>query len=204
MYSVYVLRVPDGRVYVGATSTSTKTRWNNGNGYRFCKKLWEQIEIHGWDAIKKNVVASGLTKEEASELEQKLISAYRSNNPQFGFNRELGGIANRKIISKESREKMRSAKLGNKHFYYGKHFSEEHKARLSESNKGKKRSAETCQKVGLAKSKPVSQYTRTGDYIATYPSGRAASIATGVGTQHISKVCNGTEKTAGGFLWKFA
>lgn len=41
MYTVYSLKTPDGRVYVGTTSTDTKIRWNNGNGYRFIPELWE-------------------------------------------------------------------------------------------------------------------------------------------------------------------
>lgn len=203
MYSVYILQVPDGRVYVGATSTSTKTRWNNGNGYRFCKKLWEQIEIHGWDAIKKNVVASGLTKEEASKLEQKLITVYRSNNPQFGFNRELGGIASHKIISAESRSKMSASSTGVRNHNYGTHFSAEHRRKLSESNQGKKRSKETCRNIGKAKEKPVAQF-KNGAYVATYPSGKVAAKQTGVQAGHISKVCKGQRMTAGGYTWSYA
>lgn len=203
MYSVYLLRVPDGRVYVGATARPLCSRWNNGNGYRFCKSLWEQIKAHGWDKIEKRVLADGLTKEEASALEQKAIAEYKSFDAEHGFNRELGGVNDKKIIPPSVREKMRQSCVGTKNHNYGKHFSEDHKRKLAESNSNQKRSKETCEKIGEAKKKPVAQYSLSGELIATFDCGKNAAIATNTQPGHIAKVCKRQRATAGGYVWRY-
>lgn len=204
MYSVYILRDMNGKAYVGTTSTSLEVRWRNGNGYRFCEGLWDVIQKFGWESINKEVVAVGLSKSDASDLEQRLIAAFDSANPEKGYNCELGGLNNRKIVSYRSREKMRKSKTGELNPNYGKHFSEDHRAKLSASNYGKKRSASTCERIGKAKEKPVIQYSRCGQFLAQYESGKVAGEMTGVDARHISKVCNHLRLTAGGYRWEFA
>ena len=51
-------------------------------------------------------------------------------------------------------------------------------------------------------SKPVSQFTLDGEFIKVYPSASEASRQTGI--CNIGKCCNGKQKTAGGFIWRFA
>lgn len=204
MYSVYVLTVPDGKAYVGATSTSVEERWNNGNGYRSNKGLWDAILHYGWAQVTKSVVATGLSEDEASELEKHYIKLLGSTDPDRGFNKELGGIKSQKIISEESREKMRQASLGEKNHNYGTHFSETHRQRISASNTGKKRSEKTCVRIGESKKKTVLQYTAGGEFIATFRCARDAASQTGAQPGHISKVCKGQRHTAGGYVWKFA
>ena len=99
---------------------------------------------------------------------------------------------------------MRESHRGEKNFNYGKHFSEEHKEKIAESNRGQKRSEETRRNIGLSKRKAVSQYTRNGAFLATYESGRIAEAITGVPAYAISKVCRGDRLLAGGYIWKFS
>lgn len=202
-YKVYVLKDKRGKVYVGTTSTSLRERFNHGNGYRFCKPLWEVICEDGWESIEQIVAADGLCEAEASEMEQRLIAEYDSTNPEKGYNRELGGLGKRKVISDATKKKF-SARKGPLNGNFGKHFTEEHKRKLSESNRGQKRSPETCARIGEAMSKPVAQYSREGSFIAMFPNGKVAEEATGVDKRHISHVCCGKRKTAGGYVWKFA
>ena len=49
---------------------------------------------------------------------------------------------------------------------------------------------------------PVRQYTTDGDFVAEYPSGKAAADSLGLAKTTISAAVNGTNKTAGGFVWK--
>lgn len=203
MYSVYILTVPDGRRYVGATSMSVKRRWNRGNGYRFCHALWDVICELGWDAIGKEVVGESLTEDEASGLEQRLIAEYQTTNPLFGFNQEAGGLRSEKAIPEAIRLRQSESRKGEKNPNFGKHFSEEHRRKLSESNYGQKRSDETRENIGKSKSKAVSQYTLSGAYLATYDSGRIAAAITGVPAYSISKACRGIQSQAEGFIWKF-
>lgn len=202
-YVVYCLETTDGRRYIGITSTSLRERWNNGNGYRAFPELWEMIVKHGWESVKKTVLGSELSIDEASEMEQKYIALYSTTDPTKGYNRELGGIGSLKSVSFTTREKMSSSKIGEKNPNYGIHFSEDRKSKLAASNRGQKRSRETCRRIGEAKKKPVSQYTLDGKLVGTWASGKEAALATGIGAAHISKVCKNEQKTAGGFLWKF-
>lgn len=203
MYTVYLLRVPDGRVYVGATK-DLKKRWNNGNGYRFSKKLWEQIVLHGWESIEKEIVAENLTETDACKLEQETIKKYRSFDPEYGFNRELGGTLKSKIVPDNVKAHMGETRRGQLNHNYGKHFTEEHKAKLAASNRGKKRSDLTRERCQKAHEKKVAQYTLSGQLVATYQSGKKAAEATGACAGHIAKVCKGQRKSAGGFFWSYA
>lgn len=204
MYSVYILQDMNGKAYVGTTSTPLEVRWKNGNGYRFCEELWDVIQQFGWESIVKEVVAVGLSKSAASDLEQRLIAKFDTTNPSKGYNRELGGLNERKIISDQSRERMSKSKTGELNPNYGKHFSKDHRIKIAVSNKGQKRSTETCERIGKAKEKPVNQYSLSGTFLARYESGKKAGIATGTDHRHISKVCQHQRATAGGYRWEFA
>lgn len=52
-------------------------------------------------------------------------------------------------------------------------------------------------------SKPVLQFTKSGEFVAEYPSLGEAERQTGTAHQHIGKCCNGKAKSAGGFVWKW-
>lgn len=204
LYTVYSLKTSNGKRYIGTTSMNVKERWNNGNGYRFNKELWEQIEKFGWDSVEKTIYAENLTKEEASRLEKSLIRQFDSANPVYGYNNELGGITNEKLVSVRTRSKHSESVSGEKNHNYGKHFSEEHKRKIAKSNRGQKRSLETRIRVGKAKEKPVVQYTLQGLFLNQWESAKKAALATGAQAGHISKVCKSQRKTAGGFVWRFA
>lgn len=55
-----------------------------------------------------------------------------------------------------------------------------------------------------ATSMKVSQFTKNGEYVATFVSMRDASLKTGVCHSSITQVCKGDRKSAGGFLWRYA
>lgn len=52
--------------------------------------------------------------------------------------------------------------------------------------------------------KPVTQYSRDGEKIASFPTIEAAARATGLTPDNIQKNVNGHNKTAGGFVWMYA
>lgn len=52
-------------------------------------------------------------------------------------------------------------------------------------------------------SKPLSQFTKSGKFVATYPSTREAERQTGVHHVVISDCCNGKQKSAGGYVWRY-
>lgn len=53
-------------------------------------------------------------------------------------------------------------------------------------------------------SKPVNQYTMSGEYIKTFDSCRDAERQMGFAKSVISKCCTGKSKSSGGYQWKFS
>ena len=51
--------------------------------------------------------------------------------------------------------------------------------------------------------KPINQYSKDGDLIATFDSLKSASMATGIHKSSISFCCSGRYKSAGGFIWHY-
>ena len=203
MYTVYCLEFPDGRKYIGTTSLPLAVRFNHGNGYRFSPKLWEVIQAIGWENVIKYPLAVNVSLDQANALEKHYISFYRTCEANFGFNIELGGRYKCKEVADSSREKMSVAKRGELNPNYGKVFSGERCRKISEGNKGKKRTAETCRNIGLSKEKAVIQFSEDGELLAIWESARKAAFATGTQVSHISKVCHHQRATAGGYVWRF-
>ena len=90
IYTVYVHKNKiNGKCYVGITSQNPELRWQNGNGYRAQRKFYNAIKKYGWNGFFHQIMATGLTEEEAKLMEQKLIKFYDSYNN--GYNATLGG-----------------------------------------------------------------------------------------------------------------
>ena len=50
---------------------------------------------------------------------------------------------------------------------------------------------------------PVSQWTKDGKFIQNFKSITEASIQTNTSANGISNCCRGTQKTSGGYVWKY-
>ncbi len=59
---------------------------------------------------------------------------FRTSSGRAAHERLLGGHH-----TAETKQKMSEAKLGKKHHYYGKHFSEKHRRKISEALRGRRR-----------------------------------------------------------------
>ena len=135
-WKVYKHTSPNGKVYIGITGQKLERRWRNGNGYKRCSIFWRAIEKYGWNNIEHEKMAEGLTKEEAEKMEIELISQYKSNRCEFGYNSASGGLANKP--SKETKRKLSEINKGENHPMWGKHHSEETKKKISEAQCGEK------------------------------------------------------------------
>lgn len=91
IYSVYKhTNAENGKIYIGLTCQAPKRRWQNGAGY--AKTYFgKAIQKYGWNAFQHDIIAKGLTKDEACELEISLIAFYQSNDRRFGYNLSMGG-----------------------------------------------------------------------------------------------------------------
>jgi group I intron endonuclease len=206
MFVVYKHTSPSGKVYIGMTSQDVNKRWSKGIGYKANSHFWKSICKYGWDNFRHEILEDNLTKEEACELEIDLIKKYQSNNPLYGYNLSSGGecIASGVKCSQEKREKIRQGRLGEKHWFYGKHLSEEHKQKISMSCKGKTYTPENKLKFKEIATRLRGVPVRCVETQIVYVSVTDASEKTNIGRSAISQVLTGKHKTAGGYHWEYA
>ncbi len=178
-WKVYLHRnKTNGKVYIGITSNSLKQRWKKGHGYKGCCNFEKAIKRYGWNGFNHQVLFTGLTKQEAEELEIKLIEKYQSFNKKFGYNMTMGGSDN--IPIKEVRKKQSKQRL---HLIKNK--------------------PELLQKAinaaSIKNSKPV-KCIETGEL---YKSASEATRLTNINRCSIAKCCQKKVNTAGGFHWQY-
>lgn len=198
MYCVYKHTFPNNKVYIGITSINPLRRWENGFGYRKQTIMFRAICKYGWDNIQHEILYSNLTKEEACQKEIELIALYKSNQREFGYNRDCGG----NCPTEEMKQHLREMNLG-------KHHSEESKRKMSETgkgriawNKGKCMPPGTGEKAGEKQSIVTYQYSIDGELIAIYKSVREAARMTGLQSGAIGRCCNGKSKSTGVYIWR--
>lgn len=103
-WTVYVHISPSNKYYVGITSMIPTYRWANGQGY--CTQIfYRAIEKYGWNNFEHEIFASNLTKEEAEQIEIKLILLLASNDYRYGYNIDGGG-STKKNVSDCTRQKI--------------------------------------------------------------------------------------------------
>ena len=92
----------------------------------------------------------------------------------------------------------------------GKHHSDKTKEKLSKVRIGKHHSEDTKKKISEAimgihntRTKPIIQYTKEGEFIKEWTSGREAYIVLSIPPGNITKCCKGELKSAGGFVWSY-
>lgn len=221
-------------MYIGITGADPEKRWLCGHGYPNNPYFSSAIKKYGWGSFSHEILFSGLSKDEAGQLEREQIALHQSTNREHGYNIELGGYGGTEV-SEETREKLRMSHLGARNHNYGKQKSEEVRRKTSESNKrhwaehprpkGYKRPPEVLLKMSKSRTgcstawKGGHHSDETCRKIAesnskkpvrcietgvVYKTAKSASEETGALRSTISNVCNGKRKTAGGFHWEFA
>lgn len=92
LWTVYIhLNKINGKAYVGITRLPPSQRWGNeGYGYK-TQPFYKAIKKYGWENFEHFIFASGLTMEEAVNMESTLIVKLESLISQHGYNSSLGG-----------------------------------------------------------------------------------------------------------------
>ena len=214
---MYKHTAPNGKVYIGITQQRPEARWQrDGLGYKNAGWFRFAIAKYGWENFSHEVLASGLSFEEACVAERKLIKRYDSRNPAKGYNVQPGGATSRGcLLTGEAREKIRQSKLGCRNPMYGKTLSEEHRQRISAANLGvpksevtrsrmseaqSHRSAETRKRLSDAQAKKPVRCVETG---VVYPGVSEAARNTGTCVSNITACCKGRRRSTGGFHWEY-
>ena len=200
-------------------------RWRrSGNGYKpkngkNSSKIWNAIQKYGWDNVEHKILYEGLTKEEACQKEIELIALYQSTDDRFGYNISFGGDSS--TLSEETRKKISDSRKGNNYGmvgenapFYDHHHSDAAKEKirvafLGENNHmyGKSHTDDSKMKnfiSHLSECKPVEQYDKAHNLIATYISVHEASRITGIRRCCIIDTLRGRQRTAGGYIWESA
>ena len=173
----------NGKRYIGITMNAVEKRWGAGSGYHKNKYLTRAIKKYGWDNFDHNVLAVGLTKEEACKTEQDMIAFFNTQDKRYGYNQTSGGEHFKH--SEESKLLMSKNRTGIK----PPPFTEEHKRRIREHH------------GGGADAKGVI-CVDTGE---TFASINDAARKYNINKKQISNCCRNVlhYNTAGGYHWKF-
>lgn len=100
-WAVYKHTAPNGKVYIGITSQKPTYRWSNGMKYSDQPLFFSAIVKYGWINFAHEIIADGLTYEEAADTETKMIAECKSAEYEYGYNIS-GGAA---VFHTESFEK---------------------------------------------------------------------------------------------------
>ena len=177
IFSVYIHKFPNGKQYVGITSTEPKKRWANGRGYMKNTEMYKDICLYKWDNIEHIIVNDNCeyfyNEEEASLIEKDFVASWDLTNPNKGYNLTSGGTSSFKLHKNT-------------------------KKKISDSHKNSKKSKTNLEK----QKKAVIQYNLQGYKIKEYSSVREASRILKIDSSYISKVCKGKGFSAGGYIWR--
>lgn len=215
----------NGKRYIGITAQDVRRRWRpDGSGYKNNRYFWNAIKKHGWENFDHQILKTGLSKNEACEIEKSLIAFYKSNDLEHGYNIADGGqynvmpLATRERLSRERKGKNTGADnpnfgnhrmAGKNNPNYGKRHSEETKKLMSENRKGKglhvfseehKKKLSENHGGGADKKKVLCRETGV-----IYESINDAARALGITKKVISNCCRKIPhyNTAKGYHWEF-
>lgn len=207
-YSLYKHTSPSGKVYIGITCLNPSKRWQNGGGYKNNPHFTRAIAFYGWDKFKHEILATGLTKERAEELEVRLIKEYQSTDPRHGYNIDAGGStgtkhsqATRRKIGEANKRRVWTvearARVGASS--RGRIPNEETRRKMGAAHRGQFHSEEAKAKIRAAKQKPV-VCLDTG---MQYGSVEEAAKAIGASPSLVAGVCRGVHTTTRGLRFQF-
>lgn len=230
-YCVYKHTSPCGKSYIGITSQRPSNRFRNGDGYKHNKYFYRAIQKYGWGNFTHQILINGLSESDALIEEERLIRELGTCNSDLGFNlMTAGGSAgthsqetkekirvaatgrraseetrakmslskNGHELSEISRNKLRQKRIGEKNPFWGRKHTEESKQKI------KTNSADFSGEKSV-NARRVSQYRTSGEFIKTYGSISGAAKENNIQSPYnISACCNGRQRTACGYVWKYS
>lgn len=148
MWKVYVhTNKVNGMKYVGRTCLTMERRCLNGEGYKpkeGSSPFYDAIKSLGWKNFSTEVLYQNLTEEESMKLEKALIRKLESHiSTGKGYNTMWGGESKVDFHSAETRQRLSELNKGRKR-------TEESRKKMSEAKKGKKRTYEDKLKIGIS------------------------------------------------------
>ena len=205
-YVVYRHIFPNGKSYIGITSQYPFwRRWRGGSGYYGQPKMHNAIQKYGWENIRHEVLAEGLSLVDANRVEQEMVAKFDS--VENGYNISSGGGGTYGIpCSEETKAKIGRAnrgKPGGDGLGLVRHMREH-----GPWNKGKPLTGEHYRKVAEERkrrcNKRIACYDPvTHELLEIYDSCTNAAVAVGVSKETISRCAHGGRKTSAGYEWRY-
>ena len=193
MYKVYMHRLKkDNRVYIGITKQNLKKRWQRGLGYVHSTNFYNAILKYGWDNFDHIVLFKDLSKEEAEQKEMELIKLYKSNNEKYGFNMTNGGF--HPNMTEEQKRKISNTEKGKK-------ISQETKEKLSKNIRKYYEINGTTENMKNHYKKIIKPVICVETGIVYY--GVKDLKKNGFSPKNINSVCRNKIKTSGGYHWEY-
>lgn len=203
-YCVYMhINKINNKFYIGMTGRRVEQRWgSNGCNYSTQTHFWNAIQKYGWDNFEHVVLLDQLTKEEACKIEILLIALLNTQDPNYGYNVSAGGDCGTSGLqmSDELKNKISESLKGRRAWNKGIKMP----FRKSASNMIYPKKPKTNGSKRGTRAKKVIQYDLDGSFIRVWDSITEASRTLNIQHPCISDCCRGKQKTAGGFIWKYA
>lgn len=197
------------KVYIGQTRSSVKHRWDqhisaalsdkDKQDYNFL--LHKAIRKYGKDNFQVEMIEEIEEESDLSKREQFWINHYHScilEENANGYNMTYGGEGSSKINKYELYELWMSGKGSVEIARLTGHLELSVRNNLQTFNEYNKE-LDFARNTGTK----VYCYNENGELICEYPSIAYASKVAGVDSSIISKCCNKTKKSAGGYFWSY-
>ena len=214
MGSIYKITSPSGRAYIGKAKDMRKRI----NSHKCASKkglnilLHNSIRKYGWDA-RELVILEEVDNALLNEREVALIKEYNSyflDNP-LGMNMTIGGDGNKgSWMHKVELRKWYSEKFaGEGNPFYGKHHTEEFKARKSKqsSEYNKKHNINVprwgVEKSRLKKIKAIVMYDVEGSFVREFESCTEAGKFINGKARDVSACASGRRTQAKGYVFRY-
>ena len=225
-FIIYKYTSPSGGVYIGQTCAGKLSYRQGVDGSRYLQvdkttgeylqpAIARAIIKYGFDNFKKEILFEGLSSEEADEKEIELIKYYKENGecynvtsggkgvPDVNYTKIKQYTLSGNFVKGWDSIEEAAVSLGNKQ--YG--------SNISACCAGKKHRAYgfiwryTDDKSEIKPLKPyrekICQFTKSGEYVATYNTIAEASRKTNIHESSIGNMLANKSHSAGGFIWKF-
>ena len=208
----------NGKQYIGITKQIPTYRWGyNGANYKSSPHFYSAICKYGWDNFLHEILYENISKEDACDIEKRLIKEYKTQDKMYGYNIMEGGEC--PVMPLEMRKHLSEALKGNTNGA-GKICSEEKKRKISESQKGRKFTEEHKQKISEAKKgkthKPLTEESRKKiadkhkktkviciETNTVYESIQECARQLNLVATNLCKCCKGKIKSTGGLHFKY-
>lgn len=198
-------------MYIGASTNLSDRKRDHFKPYRINKlrhlPIYEAISKYGKDNFVFEVIEKS-TVEKLNEREEFYINKFNTVEKGYNVVRTSHMMQDKeyKKVHGKFFTQWNESQWKNEEYRKerSKHSSQVQRERLKDPEYLAEKSRQLKKYTDSIK-KPVEQYDKQGNLIATYGGVREAERATGIGSTQISAVALGKpmRKTAGGFVWKY-